>query len=329
MKSIKILHCADFHLDAPLINLDKNRGAIRREELIEGFGHVLSLAKGENVDFVLISGDLFDGNSVSSNTIHFIKKSIEELTSGLITEYKKIAVAIEAVKPQLDSLLNAVVGKLKAGGRMIYLGAGTGGRLSVLDVLELPTTYGMEDDTITVVLAGGVDKLTLALEEREDDTDESWQMLVDKNITTKDIVVGISASGTTPFVLHGLKKCRENGIATCCIVNNPGTPIAEVSDYPVEVITGPEFVTGSTRMKAGASQKMLFDMISTTVMIQLGRVLDNRMINVQLINQKITDRAVRILIDKSDISDYEEARKLLFKHGSVAKALENLKQAGK
>lgn len=257
------------------------------------------------------------------------KKSIEELTSGLITEYKKIAVAIEAVKPQLDSLLNAVVGKLKAGGRMIYLGAGTGGRLSVLDVLELPTTYGMEDDTITVVLAGGVDKLTLALEEREDDTDESWQMLVDKNITTKDIVVGISASGTTPFVLHGLKKCRGNGIATCCIVNNPGTPIAEVSDYPVEVITGPEFVTGSTRMKAGASQKMLFDMISTTVMIQLGRVLDNRMINVQLINQKITDRAVRILIDKSDISDYEEARKLLFKHGSVAKALENLKQAGK
>ncbi len=255
------------------------------------------------------------------------KKSIEELTTGLITEYKKIALAIEAVKPQLDKALNAIVEKLKAGGRMIYLGAGTGGRLSVLDVLELPTTYGMEDDTITVVLAGGVDKLTLALEEREDDTEESWEMLLEKNITPKDIVVGISASGSTPFVLYGLNKCRENGIATCCIVNNPDSPIAEVSDYPIEVITGPEFVTGSTRMKAGASQKMIFDMLSTTVFIQLGRVLDNRMINVQLINKKITDRAVRILMDKSDFTDYEAASEFLFKHGSVAKALQVLNQS--
>lgn len=254
-------------------------------------------------------------------------KTVEELTSGLITEYKKIPLAIEKAKPQLDKLISAVVDKTKSGGRMIYLGAGTGGRLSVLDVLELPTTYGMEDDTITVVLAGGVDKLILALEEKEDDTEEAWEMLQEKNVTTKDIVVGISASGTTPFVLHGLKKCRENGITTCCVVNNYGSPIAEQSDYPLEIITGPEFVTGSTRMKAGASQKMVFDMISTSTMIQLGKVLDNRMINVQLINDKITDRAVHILMDKSEFTDYEEARMFLQEHESVAKALKSLSES--
>lgn len=257
------------------------------------------------------------------------KKGIEELTSGLITEYKKIALAVEAAKPQLDRLLTAVVNKVKSGGRMIYLGAGTGGRLSVLDVLELPTTFGMEDDTIFSVLAGGIDKLILALEEKEDDTEESWEMLTERNVSSGDIVVGISASGTTPFVLHGLKMCREHGITTCCIVNNPDSPIAEMSDYPVEIITGPEFVTGSTRMKAGTSQKMVFDMISTTVMIQLGRVLDNRMINVQLINHKITDRAVHILMDKSDITDYDQARDYLLQHGSVANALKSLHQSGK
>ena len=254
------------------------------------------------------------------------QKNVEELTSGLITEYNKIAPAIETAKPQLDKLIQAVVDKVKVGGRMIYLGAGTGGRLSVLDVLELPTTYGMEDDTISAVLAGGVDKLVLALEEREDDTEESWIMLKEKDITSKDIVVGISASGTTPFILYGLQKCQENNITTCCIVNNYDSPIAKASNYPLEVIVGPEFVTGSTRMKAGVSQKMIFDMISTTVMIQLGKVLDNRMINVQLINDKITDRAVRILVDKSKMKNYNEARDFLFKHGSVAKALQALKE---
>ena len=249
------------------------------------------------------------------------KKSITELTLELLTEYKKIAPAIEVAKPQLDRLLEAVVSKVKAGGRMIYLGAGTGGRLSVLDVLELPTTFGMEDDTICAVLAGGIDKLIYALEEKEDNADEAWKDLTEKQVTLKDIVVGISASGTTPYVLQGLTDCKKNGITTCCIVNNYGSPIAKVSDYPVEIITGPEFVTGSTRMKAGVSQKMVFDMISTVVMIQLGRVLDNSMVNVQLINKKITDRAVRILIDKSDIKDYREAERFLRQNGSVARAL--------
>lgn len=257
---------------------------------------------------------------------HLETKTVEELTDGLISEYTKIATAIKNAKPQLDNLLNAVVKKVKAGGRLIYLGAGTGGRLSVLDVLELPTTYGMEDDTISVVLAGGVEKLILALEEKEDDTEAAWIMLQEKNISQKDIVLGISASGTTPFVLAGLKKCRENGITTCCLVNNYESPIAAEADFPMEVITGPEFVTGSTRMKAGASQKMVFDMISTVVMIQLGRVLDNSMINVQLINEKITDRAVRILMDKANLSDYVAAKTLLFEHGSVAKALKSLEK---
>lgn len=257
------------------------------------------------------------------------KKSIEELTTGLLTEYKKIALAIETAKPQLDNLLRSVVEKVKQGGRMIYLGAGTGGRLSVLDVLELPTTFGMEDDTIMSILAGGIENLIYALEEKEDDIEEAWRALKEKHITTKDIVVGISASGTTPFVLNGLSECRKNGITTCCIVNNYNSPIAEQSDYPLEIITGPEFVTGSTRMKAGTSQKMVFDMISTTVMIQLGKVLDNKMVNVKLINKKITDRAVRILIDQSKIEDYDEAHRLLLKYGSVAKTLELLPDSKK
>lgn len=258
---------------------------------------------------------------------HLETKSVEELTSGLITEYTKIAPAIEKAKQQLDRLIKAVVKKIKSGGRMIYLGAGTGGRLSVLDVLELPTTYGMEDNTISVILAGGVDKLIFALEEKEDDTEEAWKMLKEKNISTNDIVVGISASGSTPFVLHGIKQCNEHGISTCCVVNNYNSPIAEFSDFPLEIITGPEFVTGSTRMKAGTSQKMVFDILSTTIMIQLGRVLDNKMVNVQLINRKITDRAVRILIDQSELKDYEKAYHFLLKYGSVAKALQMLSES--
>lgn len=249
------------------------------------------------------------------------KQSIEELTDNLLIEYNKIVPAIKTAKHQLDHLLNAVASKVKSGGRMIYLGAGTGGRLSVLDVLELPTTYGMENDTITAILAGGIENLIYALEEKEDDTEESWQMLKEKQVTPKDIVVGISASGTTPFVLHGLVECRKRGITTCCIVNNYKSPITAVSDYPVEIITGPEFVTGSTRMKAGTSQKIVFDMISTVIMIQLGRVLDNSMWNVQLINKKITDRAVRILMEKGKINDYIKAKEILLQYGNVKEAL--------
>src|SRR5690606_18184791 len=217
-----------------------------------------------------------------------------------------------------------IVEKVSAGGRLFYVGAGSGGRLSVLDVIELPTTYGLPKGVFNVILAGGVDRLAEALEEKEDDTAEAWARLREAEVTSNDIVVGISASGTTPFVLAALRQCKQHGIPTGCIVSNPDSPIAAAAMFPVEVVTGPEFVTGSTRMKCGTAQKMIFDMISTTTMIQLGRVEDNSMVNVALINDKITDRAVRMLMEKTGITDYEEAKTVLLKYGSVKQALEHV-----
>jgi N-acetylmuramic acid 6-phosphate etherase len=255
---------------------------------------------------------------------HLEKMSIQEINSYNNKEDKKVALAIQKSLPQLNKLITAIVSKLKAGGRMFYLGAGSGGRLSVLDAIELPTTYGIPKGMVNVILAGGIDHLVEALEEKEDDINEGWQKLKEGKISTKDIVIGISASGTTPFVLESLKKCRENNITTACIVSNPDSPIASQADFPVEVITGPEFVSGSTRMKCGTAQKMIFDIISTTTMIQLGRIEDNRMVNVKLINDKIIDRGVRILMDKTEVKDYDDAKNLLLKHGSVKNALDVL-----
>ncbi len=254
------------------------------------------------------------------------KMTIEEITSHINTENNRVPLAIEKALPQLNSLINAVVSKLKEGGRMFYLGAGSGGRLSVLDAIELPTTFGVDPDMVNVILAGGTEHLIKALEEKEDETDAGWRMLSEKNVSEKDIVIGISASGTTPFVLSALIECQKNGITTACIVSNPGSPIAARAEFPVEVITGPEFITGSTRMKCGTAQKMIFDMISTTTMIQLGRVEDNQMVNVKLINAKIIDRAVRMLMSKSDLSDYGRAKEILQEQGSVRKALTYLSQ---
>ncbi|SMC65589.1 N-acetylmuramic acid 6-phosphate etherase [Pedobacter africanus] len=249
-------------------------------------------------------------------------RSVEELTGYINQEDEKVAAAIKAVLPDINKLITAIVDKLKAGGRMFYVGAGSGGRLSVLDVIELPTTYGLPQGIYNSVLAGGIDRLADALEEKEDDLNEGWDALLKAGINPGDIVVGISASGTTPFVLEALKKCRTANITTGCIVSNPATPIAEQADYPVVVVTGPEFITGSTRMKCGTAQKMLFDMISTTVMIRLGRVEGNSMVNVKLINDKILDRAVKILMQKAGIEDYAEAKSTLLTHGSVKAAME-------
>lgn len=257
---------------------------------------------------------------------HIEKMSIEEITAHINSEDKLVPLAIEKALPQLNKLIEAVVEKLKAGGRLFYLGAGSGGRLSVLDVIELPTTYGIAPDIIQVILAGGVEHLVEALEEKEDDTSAGWQMLTDKKISSEDIVIGISASGTTPFVLEGMKQCRKNNITTGCIVSNPDSPIAAQADYPVEVITGPEFITGSTRMKCGSAQKFIFDIISTTAMSKMGRVLDNQMVNVKLINNKITARAVKMLMSSAGISDYTKAKDILIAHGSVQKALDHLAQ---
>ncbi|MEC3878301.1 N-acetylmuramic acid 6-phosphate etherase [Parapedobacter sp. 10938] len=252
---------------------------------------------------------------------HLEEKSIQEITASINGEDEKVAPAIREALPQVNELIAAIVDKIKQGGRLFYIGAGSGGRLSVLDIIELPTTYGIHKGVFNVILAGGMNRLTEAREEKEDDREEGWTKLVEAGVSNKDILVGVSASGTTPFVHESLKTGKREGVTTGCIVSNPSSPIAALSDYPVEVITGPEFITGSTRMKCGTAQKMIFDIISTTTMIQLGRVEDNSMVHVALINDKIMDRAVRMLQEKSGLEDYEEAKRVLLEHGSVKNAL--------
>jgi len=255
---------------------------------------------------------------------HLEKMSVDELIANINKEDQMVALAIEKQLPQIGRVITAIEEHLKAGGRMFYLGAGSGGRLSVLDKIELPNTYGIEKGAINVILAGGEENLVLALEEMEDDEEDAWNQLQKFAVTNKDFVFGISASGTTPFVLAGLKKCREYGIPCGCVVNNPDSPIAAHSDYPVEIVMGPEFVTGSTRMKCGTAQKILFDMISTTALIRLGRVEDNRMVNVRLINNKVIDRSVKMLMEKRELTNYDEARELILKYGNVKKAMDYL-----
>jgi len=257
---------------------------------------------------------------------HLETKTIEEITTLINNEDATVATAIKNALPQINELIHAIVRTLKAGGRMFYVGAGSGGRLSVLDVIELPTTFGVEKGMVNTILAGGIEHLAEAREEMEDNFLEGWEKLKKENVSEKDIIVGISASGTTPFVLGALQNCRKHNITTGCIVSNLGSPISVYADYPVEVITGPEFITGSTRMKSGTAQKMLFDMISTTTMIQLGRVEDNQMVNVLLINDKITDRAVKMLMGNAGLADYDEAKKILLAHGSVKSSMDYLKQ---
>ena len=254
------------------------------------------------------------------------KMTVEEITANINREDETVALAIKKALPQINQLIHAIISQLKNGGHMFYVATGSGGRLSVLDVIELPTTFGIEKGIFNVILAGGVDRLVDALEEKEDDTAEGWRMLQHENLSAKDIVVGISASGTTPFVLAALKECRKKNIATGCIVSNPGSPIAAQADFPVEVITGPEILAGSTRMKCGTAQKMILDMISTTVMIQLGRVEDNRMVNMKLLNEKMLDRSVKMLMEKAGIPDYEKAKELLLTHGSVKKSLDHFQE---
>jgi N-acetylmuramic acid 6-phosphate etherase len=256
----------------------------------------------------------------ASNYRHLEKMSLEEITKNINKEDQTVAFAIERALPSINNLINAILVKISGGGRLFYVGAGSGGRLSVLDVIELPTTFGVSDNLFNVILAGGKEHLTEAPEEKEDDIQAAWVMLKTLNVSKADIVIGISASGTTPFVLSALEECRKNKITTACIVSNPNSLIAKQADFPVEVITGPEFISGSTRMKCGTAQKIIFDMISTTTMIKMGRIQDNEMVHVKLINDKIIDRAVKILMRITEIPDYKEAEELLLKQGSVKKA---------
>jgi len=265
----------------------------------------------------------------ASNYRHLEKMTIEEITKNINKEDQSVAIAIEQVLPSINNLIDAIVIKISNGGRLFYVGAGSGGRLSVLDVIELPTTFGVSNELFNVILAGGKDHLIEAPEEKEDDVDAAWIMLKEHKVNVNDLVIGISASGSTPFVLAALKECRANKITTACIVSNPNSVIAQQADYPVEVITGPEFISGSTRMKCGTAQKMIFDMISTTCMIKLGRVQDNQMVHVKLINDKIIDRAVKMLMANTSITNYDEAQKLLLKEGSVKMAEDYWKSINK
>lgn len=256
----------------------------------------------------------------ASSYRHLEKMSVEEITKSINKEDQTVALAIEQALPSINTLIDAIVIKISGGGRLFYVGAGSGGRLAVLDVIELPTTFGVSDNLFNVILAGGKEQLIEALEEKEDDIQVAWEMLNTQKVSKSDIVIGISASGTTPFVLSALKECRKSNITTACIVSNPNSLIAQQADFPVEVITGPEFISGSTRMKCGTAQKIIFDMISTATMIKMGRIQDNEMVHVKLINEKIIDRAVKILMRNTEIPNYIEAKELLLKQGSVKKA---------
>lgn len=250
------------------------------------------------------------------------KMTVSELLTNINNEDAKVHLAVQKAIPQIESLVEQIVVRMKKGGRVFYLGAGTSGRLGVLDASEVPPTFGVPDNMIIGLIAGGDTALRKPVEAAEDNQDKAWEELQKFNINTNDTVIGIAASGSTPYVRGALKYAREKGILTGCIACNPGSKIAEIAEYPVEAIVGPEFVTGSTRMKAGTAQKLILNMITTTIMIKLGRVKGNKMVNMQLTNKKLIDRGTRMIMEELQL-DAEEARRLLLLHGSVKKALEN------
>jgi N-acetylmuramic acid 6-phosphate etherase len=253
---------------------------------------------------------------------HLESMPLHDLLVNINKEDQAVPCAVESAIPQIESLVSAIVDKLMTGGRLFYLGAGTSGRLAVVDASECPPTFGVPYGLIVAVIAGGEKAITNAVEFAEDDREQGWKDLQKHLITAEDIVVGLTASGAAPYVLGALETCKKNGIITGCIVCNPGSPAAKASDFAVEVIVGPEFVTGSTRMKSGTAQKLVLNMISTAAMIRLGRVEDNRMVNMQLTNSKLLDRGVRMIMDQLGIENYNEAKELLLIHGSVKKAVE-------
>ncbi|MCU7550251.1 N-acetylmuramic acid 6-phosphate etherase [Chitinophagaceae bacterium LB-8] len=253
---------------------------------------------------------------------HIERMPINEILININKEDQKVAGAVEKAIPQIERLVTVITDKMLSGGRLFYIGAGTSGRLAVVDASECPPTFGVPEGLVIAIIAGGSQAITQAIENAEDDTDQGWLDLQKYHINEKDVVVGIAASGTTPYVVSALEQCRKHQITTGCITNNPGSPLERTADFPIVVETGPEFITGSTRMKSGTAQKLTLNMISTTVMIQLGRVEDNQMVNMLLTNEKLVDRGVRIVMERLSIKDYEKAKALLLHWGSVKKAVE-------
>ena len=259
-----------------------------------------------------------------SNYNHLEKMSVHDLLININKEDESVPGAVEKAIPQIEKLVSAITDKILSGGRLFYMGAGTSGRLGILDASEIPPTFGMPYNIVIGLIAGGEKAIQQAVENAEDSDTKGWEDLVLHNINDKDVVVGIAASGTTPYVIAAMEECRKRNITTGSISCNPGSPMSDYADFPIEVIVGPEFVTGSTRMKSGTAQKLVLNMISTSVMIQIGRVEGNKMVNMQLTNDKLVDRGTKMLMEKAGIKDYEEAKNLLLKTGSVKKAIEAL-----
>lgn len=254
---------------------------------------------------------------------HLEKMPVQNILISINKEDSKIHKAIKKSIPEIEALVLAVADKMRIGGRLFYIGAGTSGRLGVLDASECPPTFGISHELVTGIIAGGNKALTKAIEFAEDDEQQGWKDLQKHSVNNKDFVIGIAASGTTPYVVSALQKCNENNITTGSICCNKNSPVSKVAAFAVEVIVGPEFITGSTRMKSGTAQKLVLNMISTSVMILLGRVEDNKMVNMQLTNKKLIDRGVHILMHTLNIN-YETAKVLLLKYNSVKKAIESM-----
>ena len=255
---------------------------------------------------------------------HLEQMTISELLTNINNEDKTVPLAVEKALPQIESLTSQIVNQLKKGGRLFYIGAGTSGRLGIVDASECPPTFGVPHELVVGLIAGGDSAIRKAVEFAEDSTTQGWLDLQHQNINKNDVVVGIAASGTTPYVISALDTCNKNDIITGCITCNKNSPLALTAKYPIEVVVGPEFVTGSSRMKAGTAQKLVLNMLSTATMIQLGKVKGNKMVDMQLSNNKLVDRGEKMLVTALNI-DIKEASNLLEKYGSVRKAIENHK----
>jgi N-acetylmuramic acid 6-phosphate etherase len=257
----------------------------------------------------------------SSKYEHLEKMSIQELLSNINQEDKTVPLAVEKALPQIEVLVAQVVTKMKEGGRLFYIGAGTSGRLGVVDASECPPTFGVPFDLVNGIIAGGDAAIRRAVENAEDNATQAWLDLQEYNINTNDVVIGVAASGTTPYVIGGLQACNDNTIITGSISCNASSPLSQTAQFPVDVVVGPEFVTGSSRMKAGTAQKLVLNMISTATMIQLGKVKGNKMVDMQLSNSKLVDRGVKMIMGEIPVN-YDQAADLLATHGSVRKAVD-------
>ena len=262
-----------------------------------------------------------------SNHKHLDKMDTLSLLNGINQEDKKVSLAVEKVISKIETLVNVIFTRMAQGGRLFYIGAGTSGRLGILDASECPPTFGVPNDLVIGIIAGGDSAIRKAVEFAEDDKQQAWKDLQEYEVNESDTVIGIAASGTTPYVIGGLEQCNKYNIITACICCNETSPLSKVSQYPIEVVVGPEFVTGSTRMKAGTAQKLILNMISTSIMIKLGRVKGNKMVDMQLSNNKLMDRGILMVSNQTGL-DYEKSKELLIQFGSVRAAIQYTKNNG-